>query len=127
VGIGFMVTTKQVWDGFVTLLLLADCQQQSKVLEDPHTGAQKDHALHAQNLHFHVHGQPKICHYCEKCLWVYEDGNKVLVVVMMELQWDVHAAQSTIARYLLKTTDITSVLTTSLKTWSVQSLAVILL
>ncbi|KAF8230839.1 hypothetical protein L208DRAFT_1135188, partial [Tricholoma matsutake] len=39
----FTVTTEQVWDGFVLLVLLDDHQQQSKVLEKPHTSAQKDH------------------------------------------------------------------------------------
>ncbi|KAF8230776.1 hypothetical protein L208DRAFT_1280372, partial [Tricholoma matsutake] len=39
---GFAVTMEQVWDGFVILALLEDCQQWSKVLEVPHTGAQKD-------------------------------------------------------------------------------------
>jgi hypothetical protein len=39
---GFTVTTEQVWDGFVILSLLEDCQVESKVLEVPHTGAQRD-------------------------------------------------------------------------------------
>ncbi|KAF8220740.1 hypothetical protein L208DRAFT_1332096 [Tricholoma matsutake] len=48
---GFMVTTKQVWDGFVLLALLEDCQGQSKLLEVPHTGAQKDHLMAALCSH----------------------------------------------------------------------------
>ncbi|KAF8219141.1 hypothetical protein L208DRAFT_1342983 [Tricholoma matsutake] len=39
---GFLVTTEQVWDAFVTLALLEDHQTQSKTLVVPHTGAQKD-------------------------------------------------------------------------------------
>lgn len=39
---GFLVTTEQVWDGFVILALLEDSQQQSKTLKVSHTGAQKD-------------------------------------------------------------------------------------
>ena len=65
--------------------LLEDCQLESKVLEVPHTGAQKDrftNALRTRNLRFRVHGQPESRHYCQKCLRVYEDGKKVWVVVI---------------------------------------------
>lgn len=77
----FTVTTEQVWDGFVLLVLLDDHQQQSKVLEKPHTSAQKDHftaALHVCNLRFHLHESH---HYCKKCLCMF-DSRKVWVVVM---------------------------------------------
>jgi hypothetical protein len=82
---GFTVTTEQVWDSFVILALLEDCQRRSKTLEVPHTGAQKDRftePLRARNLRFRVHGQPELCHYCNKCLRVYENGQKVWVVVI---------------------------------------------
>jgi hypothetical protein len=82
---GFTVTSEQVWDGFVTLALLDDCQQRSKVLEVPHTGAQRDHftnAMCAWKLQFRVHGQPELRHFCQKCLRVYKDGKKVWVVVI---------------------------------------------
>ena len=82
---GFTITTEQVWDGFVILALLEDCQQRSKTLEVPHTGAQKDRfteQLHAWNLRFRVHGQPELRHYCNKCLRVYGNGGKVWVVVI---------------------------------------------
>jgi hypothetical protein len=82
---GFTVTTEQVWDSFVILALLEDCQQQSKTLEVPHAGAQKDRftePLHARNLRFRAHGQPELHHYCDKCLRVYENGKKVWVVVI---------------------------------------------
>ena len=62
---GFGVTTEQVWDGFVTLALLEDCQWRSKVLEVPHTGLQKDRftaALQQRNLRFWIHGQPESWH-----------------------------------------------------------------
>ncbi|KAF8219602.1 hypothetical protein L208DRAFT_1338990, partial [Tricholoma matsutake] len=39
---GFTVTTDHIWDGFVILALLEDCQRRSATLEVPHTGAQKD-------------------------------------------------------------------------------------
>ncbi|KAF8240688.1 hypothetical protein L208DRAFT_1231955, partial [Tricholoma matsutake] len=59
---GFAVTMEQVWDGFVILALLEDCQQWSKVLKVPHTGAQKDcftAELQMHTLHFCLHGQPE--------------------------------------------------------------------
>ncbi|KAF8229572.1 hypothetical protein L208DRAFT_1286352 [Tricholoma matsutake] len=81
---GFAVTTEQVWDGFIILALLEDCQQWSKVLEVPHTGAQKDRftaALRWCNLRFHLHGQPESQHYCHKCLCIYK-SKKVWVCVI---------------------------------------------
>lgn len=74
---GFTVTTDHVWDGFVILALLEDCQQPSATLEVPHTGAQKDRftwAIQARNLRFQIHGQLELCHFCHKCLRVYEEG-----------------------------------------------------
>jgi hypothetical protein len=82
---GFSVTTEQVWDSFVILALLEDCQHRSKTLEVPHTGAQKDRftePLRARNLRFRAHGQPELRHYCKKCLRVYGSGQKVWVVVI---------------------------------------------
>jgi hypothetical protein len=82
---GFMVTTEQVWDGFVLLALLEDCQGRSKLLEVPHTGAQKDRftaALRSRNLRFRTYGQPELRHYCNRCLRVFPDGTKVWVVVI---------------------------------------------
>jgi hypothetical protein len=82
---GFTVTTEKVWDGFVLMVLLEDCQGQSKLLEVPHTGAQKDRftaALHSRNLHFRMYGQPELHHYCNKCMRVFKDGTKVWVVVI---------------------------------------------
>ena len=82
---GFTVTTEQVWDSFVILALLEDCQQRSMILEVPHTGAQKDRftePLRARNLRFRAHGQPELRHYCNKCLRVYQNGKKVWVVVI---------------------------------------------
>ncbi|KAF8799392.1 hypothetical protein BYT27DRAFT_7227884 [Phlegmacium glaucopus] len=81
---GFSVTTEQVWDGFVILALLEDCQQRFKVLKVPHTGAQKDRftvALQRRNLCFCLHGQPESRHYCYKCLRIYKD-KKVWVCII---------------------------------------------
>ncbi|KAF8221068.1 hypothetical protein L208DRAFT_1330211 [Tricholoma matsutake] len=64
---GFSVTTEQVWDAFMILVPLEDHQSQYKTLAVPHMGAQKDHltnVLHAQNLHFCLHGQPELQHCC---------------------------------------------------------------
>jgi hypothetical protein len=82
---GFSVTAEHVWDGFVILALLEDCQHRSKTLVVPHTGAQKDcftAALHARNHRFRVHGQPELRHHCNKCFRLYDDGRKVWVVVI---------------------------------------------
>ena len=67
------------------LALLEDCQQRLKTLEVPHTGAQKDRftePLRARNLRFRAHGQPELRHYCNKCLRVYRNWQKVWVVVI---------------------------------------------
>jgi hypothetical protein len=79
------LTTEHVWDGFVLLALLEDCQRRSAALNIPHTGAQKDRftaAIHVRNLRFRVHGQPELRHFCDKCLRVYGDGKMVWVVVI---------------------------------------------
>ena len=73
-----------MWDGFVLLALLEDCQRRSKVLKVPHTGLQKDRftaALQQRNLRFRVHGQPESRHYCHKCLRIYK-GKRVWVCVI---------------------------------------------
>ena len=67
------------------LALLEDCQGWSKLLEVPHTGAQKDRftaALCSRNLRFCMYGQPELRHYCNKCMRVFKNGTKVWVVVI---------------------------------------------
>ena len=124
-----LLTPEQVWDGFVTLALLNDCQQWSKVLEVPHIGDKRIVSPVPFMLGIVASMSMANPNYATIVKSVYGSMKMVTrsgLLLLMELQWDVHAVQSTIARYLLKTTNITSVLTTLLKTWSVQLSAVIL-
>jgi hypothetical protein len=83
----FMATTELVWDSFVLLSLLEDCQRHLATLILPHTGLQRDWftaAIRERNVRFRlpVYGQPNIRHYCKKCVRFYNDGQKVSAVVI---------------------------------------------
>ena len=84
-----MVTSDHVWDGFMLLALLEDCQRRLTRLLLPHTGAQKDRfkeAIHARNVRFRLYSQPTRRHHCSKCLRLFPLPNggyrKVWVVVV---------------------------------------------
>ena len=89
----FTVSTDHIWDVFVILALLGDCQGHSATLKVPHTGKQKDHfmtAVQACNIHFCLNGQPELCHFCHRCLHVYLNRCKVWVVVIdgVTVHWE---------------------------------------
>jgi hypothetical protein len=69
------LTTENVWDAFVLLLLLEDHQARDMRLRLPHTGKQKDRftdAMDERNERIVLQGQPEIAHYCDKCMRTYE-------------------------------------------------------
>lgn len=79
------MSTDHVWDAFVILALMEDCQGRSATLKVPHTGKQKDRftsAVQARNVRFRLNGQPELRHFCHRCLRVYPNGHKVWVVVI---------------------------------------------
>ena len=75
---GFKLKTEHVWDAFVILSLLHDCQERSLQLEVPHTGLQKDRfttAMRQRNSRFVQEGQAEIDHWCRKCTRIYHEYN----------------------------------------------------
>jgi hypothetical protein len=81
----FLATTELVWDSFVLLSLLEDCQRRLATLILPHTGLQRDRftvAIRERNIRFRLYGQPNIRHYCKKCVRFFDDGRKVSAVVI---------------------------------------------
>lgn len=80
-----MATMELVWDSFVLLSLLEDCQRCLVPLILPHTGLQRDRftvAIRERNIWFHLYGQPSIQHYCKKCVQFFKNGRKVSAVVI---------------------------------------------
>jgi hypothetical protein len=64
---GFKLKTEHVWDAFVILSLLRDCEGHGLQLEVLHTGFQKDQftiAMRQRNSRFVREGQPEIDHWC---------------------------------------------------------------
>ena len=75
---GFKLRTEHVWDAFVILSLLHDCEGRQLHLEVPHTGLQKDRfksAMRERNLGFVREGQPEVDHWCRKCTRIYLEHN----------------------------------------------------
>jgi hypothetical protein len=75
---GFKLKTEHVWDGFVILSLLRDCEGRLLQLEVPHTGLQKDRfttTMRQRNLRFVRDGQPEVDHWCRKCTRIYRETN----------------------------------------------------
>jgi hypothetical protein len=73
---GFKLKTEHVWDGFVILSLLRDCEGRLLQLEVPHTGLQKDRfttAMRQRNSRFVRDGQPEVDHWCRKCTRIYRE------------------------------------------------------
>jgi hypothetical protein len=73
---GFKLRTEHVWDAFVILSLLRDCEGRLHQLEVPHTGLQKDRfttAMRQRNSRFVRDGQPEIDHWCRKCTRIYRE------------------------------------------------------
>ena len=86
---GFTVTPDHVWDGFVLLALLEDCESRHQRLILPHTGLQRDcfhHAMHSRNLRFRLYHQPESRHYCSKCMRIYTgpEGPVIVWVVVID-------------------------------------------
>jgi len=72
---GFKLKTEHIWDAFVLLTLLRDCEVGGRLLDLPHNGYQKDHfttAMEEQNLHIIREGQSELRHRCKKCTCIYE-------------------------------------------------------
>lgn len=75
---GFKLKTEHVWDGFVVLSLLRDCETRQRCLEVPHVGLQKDRftaAMKQRNLRIVQEGQPEIDHWCRKCIRTFRERN----------------------------------------------------
>jgi hypothetical protein len=75
---GFKLKTEHVWDTFVILSLLHDCEGRGLQLEVPHTGLQKDRftiAMRQCNSRLVREGQPEIDHWCRKCTRIYRECN----------------------------------------------------
>ncbi|KAF8879155.1 hypothetical protein BD779DRAFT_1447120 [Infundibulicybe gibba] len=68
---GATLSHKHVYDGFVLLSLLEDCNDRNSTLVIPHTGPQNDRftlAMEARNQRIHLYGQPELRHHCKKCV-----------------------------------------------------------
>ncbi|THV06826.1 hypothetical protein K435DRAFT_644489 [Dendrothele bispora CBS 962.96] len=75
------VEMEQVWDALVLKSLLEDCQQQSILLQVPHTGDQAERfttAMQERNERIVRQGQPEVLHACDKCMRVFEDKSGVI-------------------------------------------------
>ena len=86
---GFTVSPEHVWDSFLILSLLEDCQRRSCRFTVPHTGTQNDQfktAIRERNTRFRLVSQPEARHHCDKCTRFYPDVDsepkKVWVVVI---------------------------------------------
>ena len=72
---GFKLKTEHIWDAFVVLALLRDCEAGGRLLKLPHKGDQKDRftaAMEERNLRIIQEGQNELRHRCKKCTRVYE-------------------------------------------------------
>lgn len=72
---GFKLKTEHVWDAFVILALLRDCEARGRLLDLPHDGDQKDRftaAMEERNGRIVREGQNELRHRCKKCTRVYE-------------------------------------------------------
>ncbi|KAF7372143.1 hypothetical protein MVEN_00073200 [Mycena venus] len=84
----FKLRTKHVWDGFLILSLLEDCEERNAVLQVPNDGEQSacfKEAIRERNAHIRLCGQPEWSHYCDKCMRVWREGDdlkKIHVVVI---------------------------------------------
>ena len=68
--------SEHVSDAVITLSLLEDHLSCNATLIIPHEGDQSDWltaAIEQRNNHIRVAGQPKISHYCLKCMCIYTD------------------------------------------------------
>lgn len=74
------MTVEHVWDAFVLLALLEDCERQGTLLIVPHSGNQNVRfrtAMQARNRRIQASGYDDFRrHYCKKCTRIYhqEDG-----------------------------------------------------
>lgn len=66
---------REVWNGFILLCLLEDCEQRSTRLHVPNSGSARDRfksAIQARNTHIHINGQPEKMHRCDDCTRYYD-------------------------------------------------------
>jgi len=67
---GSKLRTEHVWDAFVLITLIRDCDARFRQLEVPHSGLQKDRftaAMEERNLRIICDGQDEIDHVCDTC------------------------------------------------------------
>jgi len=72
---GFKLKTEHIWDAFVILTLLRDCERRGRTLNLPHDGNQKDRftaAMEERNTRIVREGQDELRHRCKKCTRTYE-------------------------------------------------------
>jgi hypothetical protein len=80
-GFSFQLRTEHVWDAFVILNLLEECEERNEVLQVPHSGDQDKQfteAMQQHNERFERNGQPEWSHYCEGCMQFWEDEKSVV-------------------------------------------------
>lgn len=71
----FTLQSPHVWDAFVILSLLEDCNRQSTTLDVPHDGSQRDRfssAIHRRNIRIQHYGLPEVPHRCDRCTRYYD-------------------------------------------------------
>jgi hypothetical protein len=85
---GSKLRTEHVWDAFVLITLLRDCEGRGRQLEVPHTGLQKNRfttAMEERNLRIIQNGQDEIDHTCQTCTRTFEeisiDGTKTIRII----------------------------------------------
>ncbi|KAG2034597.1 hypothetical protein BDR03DRAFT_802478, partial [Suillus americanus] len=73
----FVLTSDHVWDGFILLALLEDCECHHTLLIVPHCGNQNEHlkdVMRARNQRIQLYGHEEFRrHYCKKCTRMYKD------------------------------------------------------
>ena len=82
---GSKLRTEHVWDAFVLITLLRDCEASHRQLEVPHSGLQKNRftsAMEERNLRIIHDGQDEIDHICDSCTRTFTevlpDGTKII-------------------------------------------------
>jgi hypothetical protein len=81
---GSKLRTEHVWDAFVLITLMRDCETRFRQLEVPYGGLQKDRfiaAMEERNLRIICDGQDEIDHVCDVCTRTFTevlpDGTKI--------------------------------------------------
>lgn len=73
----FVLTSDHVWDGFILLALLEDCERHRNLLIIPHGGNQNERlkdVMRTRNRRIQLYGHEEFRrHYCKKCTRMYKD------------------------------------------------------